>query len=266
MFQFIFRSLFHPSGGLLYSMRAHLRSHSLWKSYRIWVRKFCEESVCALKRDQLMIIGSNAGYLLPLDLLNDRFKEIVAYDCDKIALFVLKQRGFKGRTYVGDFVEHVLSYPHSRADFFSDFLNEMGLEPSRSVIFFTHLLSQLPVTEPKAERLEQFYKALNTSIRLGGVPVASVHERFVFQLPKNSKKNERLSQLTGQFPNRMTTDAWMKWVGLTDIEGGHVEEIDLDTLYKEIPDAQSFYSFWQFSRSSIHGAEGSVFLNNRPNL
>jgi hypothetical protein len=81
--------ILNPAGGVRYHLRARRYRPQLWADFRAQLDTWFERWRPAAKR--LAIVGPSGGYCLPLALVS-RFDEIVCYEPDPIARFVLARR------------------------------------------------------------------------------------------------------------------------------------------------------------------------------
>ena len=83
--------LISQSGGLLYHAKAFRYQKSIWSPFRSEVEHWLRTSWSPDRSRPLILIGSSAGWCLPLDFLRE-FRSIAAYDPDPFALWLLKRR------------------------------------------------------------------------------------------------------------------------------------------------------------------------------
>lgn len=82
-------ALLNPAGGVRYHLRAQRFRPQLWAAFRASLEHWFEAWHPPAKR--LAIVGPSGGYCLPLELVT-RFDEVVCYEPDPIARFVLARR------------------------------------------------------------------------------------------------------------------------------------------------------------------------------
>ncbi|MDD3354654.1 hypothetical protein [Zoogloea sp.] len=81
--------LLHPSGGLVYLLRALRYRNRLWAPFHAQVAAWLEGWNPG--HDRLILIGPNAGHALPPGFL-DRFQQVVALEPDPLARLGLRRR------------------------------------------------------------------------------------------------------------------------------------------------------------------------------
>ncbi|KAB2965183.1 hypothetical protein [Zoogloea sp.] len=86
--------LLHPSGGLVYHLRALRHRHGLWAGFHHTVAGWLNS--WQPRRRQLVLVGPNAGHALPAGFLA-RFDEVVALEPDPLARGWLARRPDAGR-------------------------------------------------------------------------------------------------------------------------------------------------------------------------
>jgi len=82
-------SLFTPSGGLVYHLRALRFRGTLWAPYRAALARWLEAALPA--DDELVLVGPSAGHCLPLAHLA-RFRRLLVLEPDPVARWLLQQR------------------------------------------------------------------------------------------------------------------------------------------------------------------------------
>lgn len=86
--------LLHPSGGLVYHLRALRHRHRLWAGFHRVTGGWLNDWQPG--RRQLVLVGPNAGHALPAGFLA-RFNEVVALEPDPLARWWLARRPDAGR-------------------------------------------------------------------------------------------------------------------------------------------------------------------------
>ncbi len=126
--------LLHPSGGLVYHLRALRHRHGLWSDFHRtvtgWLHAWQPE------RRQLVLVGPNAGHALPAGFLA-RFDDVVALEPDPLARWWLARRPDAGRLRF--LALDCLARPDGFARLASTFPN--------AAILFSNVLGQLPAPE-----------------------------------------------------------------------------------------------------------------------
>jgi hypothetical protein len=84
-------ALLSQSGGLVYHFRAWRYHSTLWQPFRQELKTWLEQEWNPPKGQPLVLIGPSAGWCLPVQFL-EKFPQVVAYDLDPFALFLLKKR------------------------------------------------------------------------------------------------------------------------------------------------------------------------------
>lgn len=83
------RHLIHPSGGLVYHLRARRHGDMLWRAYlaeiALWLRDWRPNT------EHLVLIGPSAGYSLSQDFLTT-FGRVTALEPDALARILLRRR------------------------------------------------------------------------------------------------------------------------------------------------------------------------------
>lgn len=123
--------LLHPSGGLVYHLRALRHRHGLWAGFHRAVGGWLNDWEPG--RRQLVLVGPNAGHALPAGLLG-RFDEVVALEPDPLARWWLARRPDARRLRF--VARDCLARPDGLAGLASAF-------PDAAVLF-SNVLGQLP--------------------------------------------------------------------------------------------------------------------------
>lgn len=147
--------LLHPSGGLIYHLRALRHRHGLWRSFHGVVAGWLD--AWQPERRRLVLVGPNAGHALPAGFLA-RFDEVLALEPDPLARHWLARRPDAARLRF--VARDCLSTPDGLAGLASAF-------PDAAVLF-SNVLGQLPAPEATWSSL------LNQ--HLAGQPWASYHD------------------------------------------------------------------------------------------
>jgi hypothetical protein len=82
-------SLFSPSGGLVYHLRALRYRGEAWAAYRAALAGWLEQ--CLPVGDELILVGPSAGHCLPLEQLG-RFRRVLVLEPDPLARWLLRRR------------------------------------------------------------------------------------------------------------------------------------------------------------------------------
>jgi hypothetical protein len=81
--------LLHPSGGLVYHLRAWRHGNGLWRPFHRQVTDWLD--AWRPEARELVLIGPSAGYALPR-ALPARFARVVAHEPDPVARYLLRRR------------------------------------------------------------------------------------------------------------------------------------------------------------------------------
>jgi hypothetical protein len=144
--------LAHPSGGLLYHLRAWRFRRTLWRVFLDQVEAWLRAWPCPGHR--LILVGPSAGYSLPRAFLAG-FDDIVAIEPDPIARRLLRWR----------FHDLPITFEHAPFE-----IARVSREPSDSTWLFCNLLGQAWTPLPAAT----WRRELDTALR--GRRWASYHE------------------------------------------------------------------------------------------
>lgn len=147
--------LLHPSGGLVYHLRALRHRHGRWRSFHCVVAGWLD--AWQPKRQQLVLVGPNAGHALPAGFLT-RFDEVLALEPDPLARWWLAHRPDAARLRF--VARDCLSTPDGLGGLASAF-------PDAAVLF-SNVLGQLPAPEATWSALLSHHLAL--------LPWASYHD------------------------------------------------------------------------------------------
>jgi hypothetical protein len=85
----VLEAAWNPAGGIRYHLRARRYCPRLWAEFRAQLEAWFDAWRPNAKR--LAIVGPSGGYCLPLNVVS-RFEEIVCFEPDPIARFVLARR------------------------------------------------------------------------------------------------------------------------------------------------------------------------------
>ena len=121
--------LFHPSGGLIYQIRALRYSGKYWKNHIAHVEKFLNR--WAPPKTSLLLVGPSAGYSLPLSWLS-QFKSITAVEPDPMARLLFERRF----SFPGGFN---FKWEKNKFDF--------SLPRKEEVILFSNVLGQIDLED-----------------------------------------------------------------------------------------------------------------------
>jgi hypothetical protein len=169
----VLESAWNPAGGVRYHLRARRYRPQLWAAFRTDLDAWFESWRPAAKR--LAIVGPSGGYCLPLGLVT-RFDELVCFEPDPIARFVLARRlralpGERKVTWITNdaWVEPVLRGDGPRSGW---------LRPDTALLF-SNFVGQLMflVNDPVWHRYQSAWRERVWPI-LETMPWASFHDRL----------------------------------------------------------------------------------------
>jgi hypothetical protein len=236
-------SLFTPSGGVVYHLRALRYRDGLWAPYRAALAEWLER--CLRPGDELVVVGPNAGYCLPLEHLA-RFRKLVVLEPEGLARWLLRQR-----------------LPHARLEVeHRDLLlgpllvGGPGLDTvlqrrPRAAVLFCNLLGQLH-WELGDEQEKRFRAEFKRRIwpQLAGRSWASFHDRWSVPLPASERMPTTLS-----FERRPGDDEL--GVACFGASGPPVTALDHGTS-QLFPDAwPRRYFSWPLTPQALHIVEGA---------
>jgi len=235
-------SLFTPSGGLVYHLRALRYRTRLWAPYRTALAEWLAESLPLA--DELILVGPSAGHCLPLARLG-RFGRLLVLEPDPLARWLLRRR-----------------LPHARieAEHRDLLLGPMlsgrpGLDTvlarrPRAAVLFCNLLGQLHWDLPDEEQA-RFHAELQRRVlpQLTGRSWASFHDRW-------SLDGEQLAApaATLRFQRRPSDDEL--GIACFGATGAPLTALDHGTS-QLFPDAlPRCYFGWQLTPRALHVVEG----------
>jgi hypothetical protein len=214
-----------------------------WRSQKRWAPAAAQISdwllAQAMPRQQLVLIGPSAGWMLPTEWLT-QFKEVHAWDIDPLAapLFrwrhgqALKREGTRLYLHTGDGLAH---------------LDEWTRTLPTAFFWFDNVLGQLRFTDPSPDAVEQRLK--NLQRQLETVAWGSVHDRMsgrhtpgtLFPMARHSGAGLAMETPEGQ--------AWLLQMGAISPWLDHLTE---GVLPKGTPVQ---HTAWPFKPSYAHWLE-----------
>lgn len=171
-------TLFNPTGGWLYHLRALRYRNTLWMPFRQQVAQFLKE--WQPREKQLLILGPSGGHTLPTDFLQG-FEKLWLFDPDRFApvFFQKNHPGLAPQWSRTDLIFH-------RKKFDAEKLNHW-LEGQNIAVLFSNLLGQLPLIGG-LEPMHAWWKTVLPSLNRHSW--ASYHDLFSF--PEAAKLPPRL--------------------------------------------------------------------------
>jgi hypothetical protein len=236
-------SLFTPSGGLVYHLRALRYRAGLWVPYRAALAKWLER--CLPPGDELILVGPSAGHCLPLDQLA-QFGRLLLLEPDPLARQLLKLRLPQARLEL----EHrdLLLAPLLQGRPGLDALLERR---PRASVLFCNLLGQLHWQLPEEAQQQRFQTEFKRRILplLAGRNWASFHDRWSLDRDQAEPKPPTL-----RF-ERLPSDHELG-VACFGASGAPVTALDHGTsqLFPEALPRR--YFSWQLTPDALHLVEG----------
>jgi len=164
-------SLFTPSGGLVYHLRALRYGATLWRPFREVIGEWLVHHLPP--GDELVLVGPSGGHCLPLAHLR-RFSHLRVLEPDPLARLILRSR-LRGTHVDFDARDHVLTPLLAGAPG----LDAVLADRTRAAVLFCNLLGQVHLGLPDGEqsRFEHEFRCRIVPA-LAGRRWASFHDRW----------------------------------------------------------------------------------------
>jgi len=197
----VLEAVWNPAGGVRYHLRARRYRPQLWAAFRAGLDAWFERWQPDAKR--LAIVGPSGGYCLPLSVVS-RFDEVVCFEPDPIARFVLSRRlralpGDRKITWITHdvWVEPVLRGDGPRSGW---------LRPD-TALFFSNFVGQLMflVADPVWPEYQRAWRERVWPL-LETMPWASFHDRLSGPIAPTIESHK----LDG---TRLSDSKLLKWYG-----------------------------------------------------
>lgn len=234
-------SLFTPSGGLIYHLRALRYRGNLWAAYRAALATWLEQ--CLLPADELVLVGPSAGHCLPLAWLS-RFPRLLVLEPDPLARRLLQLRLPRAKLEL----EHrdLLLAPLLHGGPGLDAVLERR---PRAAVLFCNLLGQLHWDLPDEEQ-QRFHAEFRRRVvpQLAERGWASFHDRWSID------DQQAPPTLPLRFEHWPSDDELGK--ACFGASGAPVTALDHDTS-QLFPEALPRHYFgWQLAPQALHVVEG----------
>lgn len=235
-------SLFTPSGGLVYHLRALRYRDGLWAPYRAALAAWLE-GVLPLA-DELILVGPSAGHCLPLARLG-RFGRLVVLEPDPLARRLLQLR-LPDAGFVFEHRDYLLA-PLLQG---GPGLDGVLARRPRASVLFCNLLGQLHWELPEKEQ-QRFHAQFRRRIvpLLAGRAWASFHDRWSV----DGAPPQPLA--TPLFFERRPSDDELG-VACFGVSGAPVTALDHGTSQLFPQDLPRQYFGWQLTPRALHIVEG----------
>jgi hypothetical protein len=235
-------SLFTPSGGLVYHLRAWRHREGLWAPFRGAVETWLAGALTG--PGELVLVGPSAGHCLP-DVVLRRFERFLVLEPDPVARWLLRRRLAPGAIEVESrdlLVEPLL---RGRAG-----LVELLEARPRASVLFCNLLGQLHFSlseEQHHDLLRSFRERLLPTLE--GRRWASFHDRWSLD-----RREEPSAPLLRTFPSRPSDDELgAAWFGASGPPVAVLDHGTSDLFPTEWP--RRYFS-WQITPGALHVVEG----------
>ncbi|OYY95883.1 MAG: hypothetical protein B7Y41_00955 [Hydrogenophilales bacterium 28-61-23] len=217
--------LLHPSGGLVYHLRARRWRRTLWRPFHALVERWLREWQPNTTR--LVLIGPSAGYALNADFLA-RFERIDVLEPDPLARLLLRRRFPRQRFQFAD--SAWLAGTHG-------FEMLIRRYPDAAFLFCNLLGQHLVGAAPDRER-RNWLRGLDAALR--GRAWASWHD-----LASSARRPDRFPPLARPAAEALDQVIAQFW------RGGELEIHDHDCASIR-PDLPRQYAIWQLGPNRYH--------------
>lgn len=177
-------SLFDPTGGALYHLKALRYRRRLWAPFRRSLHRWLDDWNPRSRR--LIVIGASGGHTLPTEWLR-RFDRVDAYDIDLLAPWT-----FARNHQLKNIEFHLKDAVFSEGRFDSDLTRSL-IEDADAAILWANILGQLPLKNDDDRALTAWWKDVHQALE--GRPWASYHD--LYSLPDRTGSMAALLSATG---------------------------------------------------------------------
>lgn len=235
-------SLFTPSGGLVYHLRAWRHRASLWAPFRQAVETWLASTL--LGPGELVLVGPSAGHCLPDSVLR-RFEQVLVLEPDPVARWLLGRRLTHAQIEIE--ARDLLVEPLLRS---GEGLGELLRARPRASVLFCNLLGQLHFALSE-EQQATFRRAFRERIlpELASRKWASFHDRW--SLDRSAAEPVPLMRTFSALPSDDELGA--SWFGA---DAAPVAVLDHHTSQLFPSHLPRRYFSWQITPSALHVVEG----------
>ena len=220
--------MFHPSGGLIYHLRALRFRRNLWMPFHAHVLRWITDWRPAT--DQLVLVGPSGGYALSSQFLA-RFDKVTIIEPDPLARLILRRRfPFASFELDGD---SSLAMPGG--------LGRLAVRHPHAAILFCNLLGQQLIGEPRGFDRRSWLAQLAPA--LTGQPWASWHD--IISTEDKPRHFERLSRPHADPIESVCSHFW----------SNHELEVHDHNSYGLCPDRARQYAIWAMTPREFHLVE-----------
>jgi hypothetical protein len=234
-------SLFTPSGGFVYHLRAARHRARLWATFRAQVADWIEAKLPLGK--ELVLVGPSAGHCLPLAHLA-RFQRLTVLEPDAVARWLLR-RGL-GRSDVELESRDLLLEPLLTG---TAGLPELLASRPRAAVLFCNVLGQLHfgLSDDEHARFQEQFRRRIVPL-LAGRPWASFHDRWSLDAGVTEPRPPLV------FPALPSPqDLGRAWFGSVGPPLAVLDHGTAELFPSELPRR---YFGWQISADAFHLVEG----------
>ncbi len=235
-------SVFSPSGGLVYHLRALRHRAGSWAPFRQAIEAWLGAALEG--PGELVLVGPSAGHCLPEAVLA-RFDSVLALEPDPLARWLLRRR--LPQRDVALEPRDLLVGPLLRGD---EGLPELLRQRPSATVLFCNLLGQLHFVLSERQQTE-FQEAFRARLlpALAGRRWASFHDRW--SLDRSAREP---SPVMRSFTSQPDADTLARaWFGA---HGPAVEVLDHATTELFPREWPRRYFSWQITPTALHVVEG----------
>jgi hypothetical protein len=235
-------SLFTPSGGLVYHLRAARYRAGLWAPFRAAVEHWLDAQLGS--GEELVLVGPSGGHCLPERVVK-RFGRVLALEPDPVARLLLRARlrGLRLELESRDLlVEPLLTSAPG--------LDQLLQARPGAAVLFCNVLGQLHFGLSD-EQQQRFRRAFRERIvpALSGRVWASFHDRWSLDRDRHEQSAQRAA-FDGLPSDRALGQAWF------GEEGATVTVLDHETSELFPSTWPRHYFAWQITPGALHVVEG----------
>ena len=184
------KTLFHPSGGLMYHYLYWRYGNKLWRDYR----EQLDQTLLQIEDyETLVLVGSSAAYCLSSNFLK-KFDKIIVFEPDELALSILKKRHC-----VDLFDIQRADHLFSTSVFAQDLLRylEHHCDAKNSLILFNNILGQWSLIAGNNYSEQSIADSLQNDFVNWNL--LSIHDRFSFSSGSAKLKLANTSNSEAEF-------------------------------------------------------------------